>query len=322
MNMPYCFLLVSAVCFAQAPEPRITFDKIHHDFGRVSLGRSVSHKFVITNRGDAPLHIKEVRESCNCTRAAMPKPRLAPGESTFVEVNFNSIGMKGNVQKSIELISNDPINPKTLLTFEASVVNEIMPSKSVVIFNDVSRHDSASENIRLKSGNDSPVSLKEIKLPAAYLSCKAQKEGNDVILDVKIDGRLIPKDKSKGMETLTVHTSNDKFPTMRFTVQWDTLPEIICSQKRIAWDGAAGKEMRTTITLKHSGGKAFKVLGAKSTSPYIKVANLSKNSAEEHQIEVIMTADAKVGMYYEKVFLRLNDKNQKEAEIAISAVLR
>ena len=300
----------------------LSVDKAHHDFGKMEPDKNATHRFIITNKGNAPLHIMEVRESCNCSKATMPKPRLAPGESTFIEIRFSSHGMKGNVQKSIELVSDDPINPKTQLTFEASVVYEIIPSTSMILFSEVSRYGSATASIRLQSGDTSPVTIKEVRMPVPYLSCETKREGNDIILNVKIDGPLVPIASSKGIDAFTVHTSSVKFPKFKFSVHWDTLPIITASPKRIVWEGAAGQELRTTISLKHSGAKAFKILKAKTTSPHIKISNPSRNDTAEQEINVTLASSAKIGMYQEKIILKLNDPLQKELEIGISAILR
>ena len=322
MRVLHSLFLCPVVCLAQATAPVISFDKTHHNFGKMSPNKNVSHKFTITNTGNAPLHIKEVRESCNCSKATVPKWRLNPGESTFIEVRFSSIGMIGNVQKSVELISDDPANPKQQLTFEASVIHEVMPSASVVFFSEISRFSTASSTIRLESGNEQPVVVTDVKVPVPYLFCETHQEGNDVILNVTINGQLIPKQNSRGIETLVVQTTNEKYPALQFSVQWDALSAITASQNRIVWNGTAGNELRTTISLNHSGGKVFRVLGAESTSPFIKAVILSKNSATEHKLDVVMTAEAKAGMYHEKLTVKLDDPEQSELEIGVAAVLR
>jgi len=194
----------------------------------MSQDQRVSHKYQVSNNGNAQLHIKEIQVSCSCSRPVLGQHRLNPGESTFIQVYFDAIGMMGAVHKSLNVISNDPQNPNVQLAFEASVVHEIMPSKSIVFFNEVSRYSTASSTIRLESGNEIPVVVTDIRIPdAPYLSCDTRKEGNDVILDVAIDGRTIPKETSRGLETIVVNTTNEKFPAMQFNVQWNTQPIIM-----------------------------------------------------------------------------------------------
>ena len=322
MRVLHGLFLCPVLCLAQTAAPVISFSKTHHDFGRVLQGNKVSYKYEVTNKGNAPLQIKEVRPSCGCTYTMVGQGLLKPGENTFIEAQFDSAGMVGSIHKFLEVISNDPSNPNTLLNFDASIICEIMSSASLVLFSEISRFSTSSSTIRLESGNERPVVVTDIKIAVPYISSKTQQEGNDVILNVTINGRLIPKQSNYGMETLIVHTTNEMIPRLQFIIQWDALSTITASHKRIIWNDFAGKELRTTVSLSHSGGKPFKILGIESTSPFIKAINLSKNSVTEHKLDVIMTAEAKAGMYHEKIILKLDDSEQKELEIAIATVLR
>jgi hypothetical protein len=103
---------------------------------------------------------------------------------------------------------------------------------------------------------------------------------------------------------------------------WETIPAIAVSPKRIVWDNAVGKELKTNVTLCHSNSRPFKLLKIKSTSPYVNAIASGKGSAVEHSIEVTMSAKAKAGMYQEKLTLKLDDPEQDELEITIVAILR
>jgi hypothetical protein len=323
MNISHCFLLVSAVCFAQAPEPRITFDKTHHDFGRILQDAKVSYRFKVTNSGSAPLQIKEIRPSCGCTYSIPGQRLVEAGQETFIEVQFDPAGMIGSIHKSLEVISDDPANPTVLLTFEAGVVKEIMPSTSIVAFDGLSRNSSASFTIHLVSGTDSPVTVTKVEIEnAPFLSYAAKQEGNDVALDVTINGKLIPRETNRRIELMTVHTTSRKVPTLLFRVQWDVPSPIAATPSRIVWTGAQGKELKATVTLSHTNNKPFKILGIESTTPNIKTVSGRKDSAAEHQFEVIMGADAKAGMYNERLTVRLDDPDLATLEINIAAVLR
>lgn len=315
--------LAPIVCLAQASEPGIVFDRTHHDFGRIPDYKVVSHRYIVTNRGSAPLRIKEVRPSCGCSVPSVGKHLLEPGESTFIEVQFNPSGMAGSIHKSLAVISDDPENPNTLLTFEAGVFREIIPSTSVVYFHKVSRNASMSATIRLESGNGKPVNLTEIQFQnALYLLCTQQKDGNDTILNIAIDGRHIPKKSGGGTDTLTVHTDNANIPTLQFRIQWDVQLQIIASPARIAWVEDAGKELRAGVSLTHLNGKPFRILEATSTSPFITVSGFSDVSAAEQKIDVTLSSDAKAGSLRETLKLKLDDPEHEELEISIVAILR
>ena len=69
--------LACAAATLMAQAPVISFDKVHHDFGRITPDRKVSAKYRVTNTGNAYLSITQVRPSCGCTyhRAREVVPR-------------------------------------------------------------------------------------------------------------------------------------------------------------------------------------------------------------------------------------------------------
>ena len=121
MRIPALVLLAPVVCLAQAA-PHISFEASHFDFGKISADTKVSHRFKVTNTGQAPLNITRLNPSCGCTSTVLGKWTLAPGESTDIEVTFNPAGFRGLSRKSIQVVSDDPASPTSTLTFEADVV--------------------------------------------------------------------------------------------------------------------------------------------------------------------------------------------------------
>jgi hypothetical protein len=322
---PHLFFcsLVPIVCTAQAPAPVIVFDKMRHDFGRIPDHAKVSHRFMVSNQGNAPLRMKEVIPSCGCSVSVVGKHLLEPGESTFIEAQFDPRGMVGSVHKSMEVVSDDPINPCIVLTFEAGVFKEITASAAAVFFDKVQRSAPMSSSIRLESGNGQPVNVIDIEIKdAPYLSCTHQKDGNDTVLNIAINGQLIPKGRNNGVSNMAVHTDNTNVPTLQFRIQWDLRLPITSSPSRIAWVDEAGKELRANINLIHSGGKPFTILEAVSSSSLIFVSNLSDVSAAEQKIDVVLSADAKAGSLREVLKLRLDDPEQEVIEISIVAILQ
>jgi len=106
---------------AETLRPKITFDKLSHNFGEIEQKTKVSTTFTITNEGEAPLLIRKTKASCGCTATKPAKTELAPGESTTVDVTFNSGSYKGKQKKSVTVIVNDPSKPMTTLWIESDI---------------------------------------------------------------------------------------------------------------------------------------------------------------------------------------------------------
>ena len=88
---------------ALAATPGIAFDSAVHDFGNVKEAAGpVSHDFVITNTGDAPLIIISATTSCGCTTPVIPKEPIKPGASAKMKVTFDPLGRPGEFEKNIK----------------------------------------------------------------------------------------------------------------------------------------------------------------------------------------------------------------------------
>ena len=314
-------LVIPVVCIAQTPV--ITFEKTHHDFGKIGGERKVSYRFKVTNTGQGTLNITRLNPSCGCTSTVIGKWSLAPGESTEVEASFDPRGFRGLVRKSIQVISDDPTNGTLTLSFEAEVIQEIMPSTTTVFFYDLSRTTPKQATVRLVSGNGQPVQVKETKSPGApYLSATVKNEGNDAILDIDMDGRKLSSGKQRGVDSLTVVTTSEKMPVITISVQWELKASVISTPERVAWVEPAGKELRSPISLKQVDGKAFRITDTKSSSPLVKIVGAGKTGSPQHDVQVVLAASAKPGTYNENVILFLDDPNQPELTLRVSAILR
>ncbi len=102
------FVFFSAVMFAQKATPKISAQESEFNFGTVAEGQIVEHNFVVTNKGGENLEITGVGASCGCTAAKPEKNVVKAGESTKINVKFNSTGRRGPQKKYIYVKSNDP----------------------------------------------------------------------------------------------------------------------------------------------------------------------------------------------------------------------
>lgn len=101
--------------------PRITFDKVRHHFGSIWHAEKVTYAYTFKNSGTEPLIIKDVKTSCGCTKPTYPKEPIAPGEAGEVEVTYNSVGKQGGQRATIRVITNDAIQPETVLKLLGTV---------------------------------------------------------------------------------------------------------------------------------------------------------------------------------------------------------
>lgn len=84
----------------------IVFDEELYDFGVLESGEIVVYRFKFTNSGSHSLKISKISSDCGCVRATFPETPVNAGESSYIEVEFNSAGLFGKQFKSIEIHAN------------------------------------------------------------------------------------------------------------------------------------------------------------------------------------------------------------------------
>lgn len=85
----------------------IGFEKTAHDFGSIKeINGSVSYDFVFTNRGTAPILIKNVESSCGCTSPQWTKQPILPGKTGFIKATFDPKDRPSHFDKTITVYSN------------------------------------------------------------------------------------------------------------------------------------------------------------------------------------------------------------------------
>lgn len=317
-------LVPSLIALAlQAQAPVISFDRTHHDFGKIPGDRKVSTRFKVSNKGNANLQITAVNPSCGCTSTVVGNWNLKPGESSEIEAVFDPHGQRGLVRKSLTVVSNDSANPNALLTFESEVVMDVMPELNALYFNQVSRGGVQTSTIRYKSGTGVEVKILEAKAPGApWLRLTPKTDGKDAILEVALDGAKLPAKPRFGRDTVTLTTNVPSAQTLTLPVNWE-LRATLQAPDRLAFDALkAGTEGRVKLTLRQVDGKPFRITGTQVSRPELRLEGLAGTKAlPQHDLTVVLSKEAKAGRYAERITLSTDDPEQPEVVVRVTAVV-
>jgi len=85
--------------------PHIEFEATSHDFGTIQQNGDGKFSFKFQNTGKEPLIIQNVRSSCGCTIAKKPSAPILPGESSEIDVKYDTRRI-GGFHKNITITSN------------------------------------------------------------------------------------------------------------------------------------------------------------------------------------------------------------------------
>ncbi len=221
----------SSLSFAQLMGPKLVTQQDEHDFGDIKQGEKVTHVFVITNSGGDLLKITNVKASCGCTAALPEKDELAPGESTNLNVTFNSAGRFGKQKKLIRIESNDPDNPQVIVTIKGNVVLSDAEGSTYPVlhfgqtkynFGKVEEGKVVEYTFTFENNGKSTLKIKDIKTScgctAALVSSEVLKPGEKGTLKVELD---TSNREGKMSRTITIESNDPIDPKKILTVYAD-----------------------------------------------------------------------------------------------------
>lgn len=93
------------------PQPKAFVPEFEFKFGRMGVGESRSHDFVIQNIGEGPLTIKMGKTTCQCTYADLKEGDeriIPPGQSQTVKLTWKPEYPTDQFSKGTEILTDDP----------------------------------------------------------------------------------------------------------------------------------------------------------------------------------------------------------------------
>ena len=86
---------------------KIVFVKEIHNFGTLKDGETVSYSFIFRNEGGSPIKIVKSEKSCGCIDVKYDANLVNPGDSSVLEVVFNTAGEWGNQIKDVTIETSE-----------------------------------------------------------------------------------------------------------------------------------------------------------------------------------------------------------------------
>ena len=281
------------------PSPRITFDKVVHDFGNVGPLTDSLCEFGFTNTGDGTLRIAQIDKTCGCTPFLLAKTDYAPGESGALKVKYYSDTQFGLTTKNLTIRSNDRMNPAVTLAVKARVISKVdYEPKALSLL--LKQENAGCPKITLTSTDGQPFSISHFKstddcVTADYNpSVKAM----SFVLEPKIDMARLEKTMHGKIEIGLTHPE-----CKTVTVSLNTLPKF-----RITPIVARGANPQDRIVKKvrvvSNYNESFTIQSASSERGTVRVLNsqLLRNGYEL-EVEISPPAGNKARIITDKLLV-------------------
>lgn len=88
------------------PLTNLVLSEAQFDFGKIKKGDQKEHTYEITNTGENPLIISQVKPGCGCTVPDYTKEPILPGQKGKITLKFDSTNFDGLVNKQAEVYAN------------------------------------------------------------------------------------------------------------------------------------------------------------------------------------------------------------------------
>jgi hypothetical protein len=202
--------------------PKITFEKLMHDFGEISPETRNTCEFKFTNTGSSLLKIGEIKCPCGCTAVELAKKEYVPGESGAVKVTYRASSGPGTITKSCTVPSNDKEKPTVKLGIKAKIVLKVehKPERLNLL---LKGENAGCPEITLTSIDKQPFAITGFKSTGDSITADYDPlvKSTKLVLKPKVDIQKLRKGLRGQVEISLTHPECKKA-----RITFDTLPEF------------------------------------------------------------------------------------------------
>jgi len=274
--------------------PRIKFEDIFHDFGKVAANTKNTCEFKFTNEGNDLLEIKRIKAACGCTTPTLSKKQYQPGESGIIKVTYRTGPGTGKTTKTVQVYTNDKNNSTATLTLKANIIKKVdYEPRTLNLY--LKKPNAGAGNIRIFSLDDQPFAITNFSAkPSRPTAGPDQSTGEPDCITVDFDPLakktefiLKPKvDLDVLRENLngriTINLTHPECKTV--TIYFSALPEFRFQPANIlAFNLKPQKPVARELWMLSNYNEEFEVESVSSQRGFIKVLGKEK-VLDEYQV--------------------------------------
>lgn len=210
--------------------PALRLDRTAVDFGRVVPGSELCAEFRLTNAGQKPLRVTELRTSCGCAPAAIDRAEILAQESALLKVRFHVPMHPGDVAHRVFFETNDPGHAEVALRLHALAQWDMEANPSAIYVPTIALGDEAEYQIELLSTAGTPIGVKEAEVSAPGV--RLSQIGSD-LRRVRFVVHVEPKETGHFRGAIQFTTTSKQRPRIVVPVQGECVGPIICRPRAL-----------------------------------------------------------------------------------------
>jgi hypothetical protein len=271
------------------PKPRISFEKLVHDFGVMDIGQKGECEFRFKNIGSGPLNINEIKSTCGCTAPSLAKTQYLPGEEGIIKIDYSGQNSPGSVEKTLYVYTNDPENQTVGLAIKATVITPIevsAPQLRLLMW----KENAAAQDITLKSKDGNSFAITSLTSPGNAISAEFDPNisASEFVLKLNVDTQKL---KEHPTGSIQIGLTHPKQPSV--SIPYEAIQKFQAQPARLMLTRLEPGESQTgQVLITNTDGQPFKIDSISSKKGFAEVVS-QQPRGESIELTVRITAPPK-----------------------------
>lgn len=304
---------------APSGPPRLVFDDVVFDFGKVEQGAPVNHLFHFTNQGGQDLRIESIKTSCGCTAAVISAETLGPGQKGTISATFDTTRFAGEKAKSISVYSNDPLQPVMTLTLQGEITVEIEVDPPQLYLGRVRRGEETVRSVDVIYDASKSISITKVENSSPLFTVRTQdieqqeRKGKKLIITLKKDAPL-----GRLNDEIKVTTTSEKRPLIEVPVFGSIEGDLVVAPPQVSFGVVRRGEGKTQeVSIKSRASSPVHIVSVQSSNADIEPTLKTLEDGEEYTLTLNAKNDSQIGRIQGEVRVFTDHPDEKVLTIPL-----
>ena len=291
-----------------------------YDFGEVLGGGEIRHTFRLKNIGQKPLQIAKVEESCACTATIVSKDEIPPGEFGLIETALKVPSENRQVEESINVYTNDPIQSRVTLILKGTAFVPITTFPSRLLLGSIQPKTSITKSLTVhQKGKTQILAVRTDSdhLKATIISTKAAP-----ITKVEVTLLESAPPGTFSHNLLVDYRYEGKETTHEVLVFGEVLGVFTVSPKRFFFGLIRDKQaVPKTVYISSLNDQPVKITSVESDSTYVITKVTPQGDKVGYQLTATVQLDAPAGELSGEILVKTNSTIQPTIRVPFLGVI-
>ena len=300
--------------------PLVLAEARFYDFGEALGGSEIKHTFKLKNIGQKPLKIEQVEQSCVCTATLVSKDDIPPGGFGIVEAVLKVPSENRQVEESINVYTNDPVQNKVTLILKGSAFVPITTFPSRLLLGSIQSKTPITKSLTVHQKGETQilgVRTDSDHLKATVVSAKA-----DQITKVEVALLESTPVGPFSYNVLVDYRYEGKEATYEVLAFGEVLGAFTVSPKRFFFGLVEDKQtVPKTVMISSTNNQLFKITSVESNSAHVTTKITAQEDGVSYQLTATVQPEAPAGELSGEILVKTDSTVQPVIRVPFSGII-